>query len=250
MAISRFAVGQLCLWGLGLAIVTGLAPSATCGQLTVVVQPVIAGSATVTNAFLNNEELYATTIFDQIGLALDFLSPISDSTVPTSYDGTVSNEPQQYFGSSSFQSLPILTVWFVSTITNAGISDRGLSQNHGTTPASWIATTGSATAANDTLAHEIANDLDGLQETTGHSTFLEEVGTDRTIPSSLSQVFPTGSDDQITSAQATRILGTLDFVQDLDTPEPGTFALGGLGILLMVAIPRLRARHREHSAGL
>ena len=65
--MCRFAVRQVCSWGLGLAVVMGLAPSATCGQLTVVVQPVIAGSASVTQAFINNEEKYATTIFDQIG---------------------------------------------------------------------------------------------------------------------------------------------------------------------------------------
>jgi hypothetical protein len=227
-----------------LAAVLGLAPSATCGQLTVVVQPVIAGSASVTQAFINNEELYTTTIFDQIGLDFDFLSPITDSTVPANYNGSIANEPQMYFGSSSFQSAPILTVWFVGTITNAGISDRGLSQQSGTKFASWIATTGSATAVNDTLAHEIANDLSDLHEITGSPNNLLEVGTDRHVPSSLSQVFPAGSDDQITSAQANFMLGTQEFVQSLE-PEPGTFVLGGLGFLVMVGLPRLRALRRS-----
>jgi hypothetical protein len=247
--MCRFAVGQFCSWGFGLAVVMGLAPSATCGQLTVVVQPVIAGSASVTQTFINNEELYATTIFDQIGLDFDFLSPISDSSVPTDYSGSVTNEPQMYFGSSSFQSPPVLTVWFVGTITNAGVSDRGLTQQDGTKFASWIATTGSATAVNDTLAHEIANDLSDLQEITGSPNNLLEVGTDRHVPTSLSQVFPTGSDDQITSAQSTFMLGTEEFVQDLSTPEPGTFALGGLGVILFVAISRIRSRRREQSVG-
>jgi hypothetical protein len=202
---------------------------------------VIAGTASVTQTFLNNEELYATTIFDQIGLDLDFLSSISDSSVPTDYSSTVTNEPQMYFGSSSFQSPPVLTVWFVGTITNAGISDRGLSEQDGTNFASWIATTGSATAVNDTLAHEIANDLSDLHEITGSPHNLLEVGTDRVIPSSLSQI---GTDDQITTAQATFMLGTQEFVQSLE-PEPGTFLLGGLGVLLMAGIPRLRALRRS-----
>jgi hypothetical protein len=243
MAMCKFAVRHLGLWGFGLTILLGVAPSARSGPLTVVIQPVIAGSATVTSSFLSNQEQYATTIFDQIDLTMDFLAAISDSSVPTSYDGTNANEPQLYFDSSSSQSPPILTVWFVDTITYFGNNDRGLSQAYGTKLGSWIATTGSAAAVNDTLAHEIGNDLDDLQpELTNAPTNLMEVGTNRQIPSSLSQVFPTGSDDQITSAQGTVML-TSNYVQS-DLPEPGSFALGALGILLIAAARPFRAWRR------
>lgn len=221
----------------------GLVPSASPNSdLTLVVQPVIAGSATVSSSFLNNEEQFAETIFSQIGLTVDFLGSISAPGVPTSYSGTNPNEESLYFGDSSFQSAPVLTVWFVNTITNNGGSDRGLSQQDGVDFGSWIATTGSAEAVNDTLAHEIANILTDLHEITGSPNNLLEVGTDRNIPSSVSQVFPGSNYDQITSAQESFMLGNTEFVQNVVTPEPGTLVLAAIGVSIFAGVRRFRAR--------
>jgi len=245
MAILRSVVGHLCSWGFGFTVLLGLAPSASPNSnLTLVVQPVVAGSATVTTAFLNNEELFAQTIFSQIGLTVDFLSTISASSAPTVYDGSTADEEGFYFGDSSFQSPPILTVWFVNTITNQGVSDRGLSQQDGTELGSWIATTGSAAAVNDTLGHEIANDLTDLQgEITTSPNNLLEVGTDRNIPTFTSQVSPGSNYDQITSAQESFMLGSTEFVQS-SVPEPGAFVLSVLGILTIAVGRRSQARRR------
>jgi hypothetical protein len=93
-------------------------------------------------------------------------------------------------------------------------------------------------AVNDTLAHEIGNDLSDLHEITGSPTNLMEVGTDRNIPSSLTEIHVGSIYDQITTTgvgsanQKSFMLGNAEFVQT-DIPEPGSFVLGALGILAM-----------------
>jgi len=192
------------------------------------VQPVISGSTSLSPGFLQNEETFANAIFGQIGLDIDFLAPVSAPTLPSTYNGSNANESSIFFNSSSFQAAPVLTVWFVETITYNGNSDRGLSQQDGVNFASWIA----ASAVNDTLAHEIGNDLDDLQETTGNPAYLMEVGTDRNIPSSLNQIFPGSSYDQITAAQERDMLGNSQFVQS--SAEPSSAILIVLGALMVV----------------
>jgi hypothetical protein len=249
MAMCKLAVRYGFAWGLGLSILLSLAPSAKCGPMpTVVIQPVIADAATYTSAFLSNQESYASAIFGQIGLALDFLTPITPATnsVPANYDGTNAMEPQLYFGSSSFQSPPILTVWLVGTITNEGVFDRGLTQQYGNDFGSWIAdsTLAGTPAVNDTLAHEIGNDLSDLHEISGSPTNLMEVGTDRNIPSSLTEIHVGSNYDQITTTgvgsanQKSFMLGNAEFVQT-DIPEPDSFVLGALGMLAMAGGARV-----------
>ena len=96
-----------------------------------VVQPVVSGAALAGPAFLANQEQFAQAIFGQIGLNIDFLPSISDSTLPGNYDSTNANEASLFFQSASFQQSPTLTVWLVNTITYNGFSDRGLSQQLG-----------------------------------------------------------------------------------------------------------------------
>ena len=224
--ISSFGLGAIVL-----LLVAFPAPATP----VIVVQPVDSGVSSISpsfSTFLANEEAYATRIFAQIGLSIDFLPVFADSTLPPDY-GTDPNEASYFFNSSSFRPAPEITVWFVGSIPYNGNNDRGLSEQNGPEIASWIA----ANAVNDTLAHELGNDLTDLQEISGTPSNLMEVGTDRNIPSSPNQIFVGGSDDQITTgpgSQAQRMLGNTVYVQNVPEP-PGAWlavmAAAGIAVL-------------------
>ena len=230
MNIGHFRCG---LRAIVLLLVAFSAPAAQ----FLVVQPVDAGVSTVTQSFnslLSNEENYAIKIFGQIGLNIDFLPAIADASVPANYDGTNPNEPNYFLNSTSFETLPTLTVWFVGSITNQGAADRGLTYQPFTFKTGvWIA----SSAVNDTLAHEIGNALYYGHETSGTPSHLMDVGAypngspDRSIPISLSQIYVGSNFDQITSTEEQRMLGNNAFVQSVPEPPCSCLALAAAAVI-------------------
>ena len=129
-------------------------------------QPVIVQGA-VTDAALADDITYAQAIFAQIGLNVEVFSTLYSSTLPATMDQSSASALQTYVLDSTFRPFPILTAWYVSSITGpcCGIRGVSFSLTDGTNDYYGI---GVATShAPDTLADEIAHILHGVQRVVG-----------------------------------------------------------------------------------
>lgn len=207
-------------------------------------QPVIVQNS-VTPATVANDVTYAQAIFAQIGLNLTVFTPLTSATLPTTMDAsnTASNNFTTYLADSTWQPYPVLTAWYVDSITPCcGI--RGVSFEVTQGPYAYFGIGVAASHAPDTLAHEIAHILTFFDSywqpnvsDVAHSTDPNNLlasGSIRNLPSTLADI---GTVDQIQPIQTQAIFDS-PFVQ---APEPVSVVLIGSGFAAVGVLRRRRA---------
>jgi hypothetical protein len=202
------------------------------------IQPVIVQNATTTEAVVN-DLLYASTIFQQIGIGIVSRPTLTSSTLPLNMALTVVGV-NQFLTDSTWADVPVLTVWYVATIDNNPFI-RGVAFELEYVGGFFRTGIGAAASrANDTVAHEIAHVLAGYQaihqpdpNDDGHSldpNNLLASGGIRNVPTSLSAINGQGGQlSQITASQAAVMYGS-DFLTEV--PEPAQAGLVALGLMV------------------
>ena len=210
---------------------------------TIFLQPVIVGSASDHTA---SDLTFADAIFAQMSLSFVMLPELTSSTLPTTMDG---NNPWVFLADSTWQAGPVLTVWYVPTISSSSGTTRGISfgGSVGSTVRYGVAVADASVA--DTLAHEVGHVLLDFQCGTNcypgdpaHAADPDNLmapGSIRQIPTSTSDVYGQGGIyDQLTASQISVILQ--DDTGFLDTPEPATAALFFSGTAFLLLFRRVR----------
>jgi hypothetical protein len=134
----------------------------------------------------------------------------------------------------------VISMWFVDLLYP---TDPGTTFGVSAMPGHDIAIANAVFSANriDTIAHEIGHSL-GLDHYAGldKASNLMTAGSDRTVPSTISDIYPDGADlDQLNSSQITTVLRS-NLIHDNPVPEPISTALVGAGLLGLVAFRRTR----------
>jgi hypothetical protein len=236
---------------------------------TVIVQPIQVCDSTGAHCGDPSEQLYSTitnAIWAQAGITVDFLTwETVDilNTVSTVGDGSFGIEtsdnlndlftpaennlllktPPTYAGNQ------VISMWFVGAIDFCG--SAGSAYGCGEVGGNEIAiannvfTYNSGAGRMDTIAHEMGHNLGlshcsdpgGLCNTPNYDSLMDG-GGDRVIPTSISDISPAGSDDNLSTAE--RAIADSSPLDRDQVPEPGTVLLTGIGILGFV-IRRRRA---------
>jgi hypothetical protein len=209
----------------------------------IVIQPVIAGTVGIATPNIQRDLLFAATIYSQASITIDFLPTETDTSLSTNL---VQNDSGilPYISSSTYDSAPEITVFYVATINNSA-ANRGTSTCLGNSCAAWVANS----AVNDTLAHEVGHILTDFQalwdqnpNDPSHSTDptnLLASGSIRNIPASISDITASNSPfDRIQPVQATAILAST--YAEIESPEPRPALLAAPGIVLILLIFRRR----------
>ncbi len=212
--IGLFAVVVAsCLLPLGghAAPVSPLPPTNPVTEI-ITVQPIdVCGTTCAPIANLGTWEAYANAIWNQAGIAFDFLAP-TDLVAPSFLNTTItattkypSGEPddmahQLMYGSGHGQNSnpSTLNVWFVDSLTVindtspkqniAPVYGQGFIGGNGSILATEPNSSTGKIPAPDTLAHELGHNL-GLEHVTGPANnLLYPIG--RTVPSAPCQVTP------------------------------------------------------------
>lgn len=209
-----------------------------------------------------DEQLFSSAteaIWNQAGIAIDFLSWGEFSAPAADYAdmNTIGNfatlaglVPAPY----SSESAQVVWMFFVPQIDScggAGGTVYGCSLTPGNedviSNAVFSSSDGGYSGSDriDTIAHELGHSL-GLPDcSTCGANNLEAIGNIRNVPRSLSDIYPNGSYDQLTSAQIA-VADSSRFLfpeEGSTTSEPGTTFLTAAGLLgLGLRIRRTRAR--------
>lgn len=222
---------SLTLAALSAAALFAAAP-AQASLLSVTIQPwQVCDDAGANCATTSLFDAYTAKIWDQAGLAVNFLSM---QTVNSS--ARLNEDDFDDLGNVGDAS--VIDLWFVNDLTDCGgFSAPGSLYGCGTT-GGWFALTQavfdfSPLGRVDTLSHELGHVL-GL----GHDDFgggnpdnLMTSGATRDIPQQLSDVNPDGLGlSKLTAEQIAQAQGS-EFVTEQDVPEPGTMLLAGLALL-------------------
>jgi hypothetical protein len=244
---------------LGAILVFSWVPAAY-GNPFITVQPVFAGTTVPTD--IARDELFARTIYAQISIDINFLAPLTSSSVPNTLEdqtaGGFFNSAgfDVYLKDSSWQAAPILTVWYVTSMTSGAVGESicqsvvvgaGVENRCG----AWVASVPNPN--NDTVAHELTHVLTGfyaawqVASDLMHSTDPYNIlapGNIRHIPSTIADINPNGLQfDRIEPIQVSNgitggILGS-GFVQAV--PEAGSLFTAAAGLVL-VLIGKLRIK--------
>jgi hypothetical protein len=228
---------------LPLACFFGLAP-ALANQI-LVIQPVIAGTVGIATPDIQRDLLFAAAIYSQVSLDISFLpteTAVSLSTNLVENDASV----LPYVTSPTYALAPVLTVFYVATI-NSDPSNRGTSTCLSILCAAWVANS----AANDTLAHELAHILTNFQGLWDQSpsdpphstdpTNLLASGGIRNVPATISDITSAGSVFDRTAPIQDAAMLTSGYVQS-DAPEPGSLIMGISGMLFLLSAWVLKRR--------
>ncbi len=209
----------------------------------IVIQPVIAGAAGIATPDIQRDLLFASTIYAQASITIDFLPTEADTSLSTNL---VQNDSGilPYISSSTYDSAPEITVFYVASINNSA-ANRGTSTCLGNSCAVWVANS----AVNDTLAHEVGHILTGFQalwdqnpSDPSHSTDptnLLASGNIRNIPASISDITAANSPfDRIQPVQTAAILATT--YAEMESPEPQSVLLAASGVVVILLIFRCK----------